>query len=122
MNTNQMMEVRLGNFGVLQIGHKTFMGSADAIMKIGNELREQKGLKPKKLDTYLRLNSTWEKIIKVYNEESKKSLGKSQKSFNDETSSANAETLFLIMKELWQLTQNFYILQLMIYQKMKQIE
>jgi len=67
MKTNQQMTVRLGNYGTISIGHLTRMGSADEILAIGNQIREEKGLKPKKLDTYLRRKETWEKIIKLYN-------------------------------------------------------
>ena len=64
------MEVRLGNYGNVVIGHKTMLGLAQHIEKIGNEIREQKGLKPKKLDTFMRKESTWEKIIEISNRES----------------------------------------------------
>jgi hypothetical protein len=68
MKTNQLMEVRLGKFGVVPIWHKTQMGKLNDVLEIGNAIRESKGLKPKKLDTYLRSKTTWELILKVYNE------------------------------------------------------
>jgi hypothetical protein len=68
MKTNQMMEVRLGKFGVVSIWHKTQMGKLNDVLEIGNAIRESKGLKPKKLDTYLQSVNTWELILKVYNE------------------------------------------------------
>jgi len=105
MKTNQTMCVRLGNYGTVTIGHLTRMGSADEILAIGNQIREEKGLKPKKLDTYLRRKETWEKIIKLYNvsveDDSKNFLVNSPKSF-----SANAEKLlYTTLDDLPQDTQ-----------------
>jgi len=85
MKTNQTMSVRLGNYGTVTIGHLTRMGSADEILAIGNQIREEKGLKPKRLKDYLRRKETWEKIIKLYNvsveDDSKKFFGNCRKSF-----------------------------------------
>ena len=64
-----MMSVRLGSFGKIDIGHKTKLGNALEILEIGNQIREEKGLGKKTLHTYLRSKDTWEKIIKIYNEE-----------------------------------------------------
>jgi len=111
MKTNQLMTVRLGNFGTVSIGHLTRMGSADEILAIGNQIREEKGLKPKKLDTYLRRKETWEKIIKLYNVsiEEKKCFVNSRKTYNDEkflgncpkSFSANAEkVLYTTLEDL----------------------
>jgi len=84
------MKVQLGNYGTVRIGHLDRMGSANEILAIGNQIREEKGLKPKKLDTYLRRKETWEKIIKLYNVslEDKNFFVNSLKTF-----SANAEKL-----------------------------
>ncbi len=108
MKTNQMMEVNIGKFGNVMIGHLTQMGKLNEILDIGNSIREQKGLKAKSLHTYLRSKNTWELILKVYNEENKKEFGEFTKKSDNEkefgqmpkksdsdnnTFSANAETL-----------------------------
>jgi len=88
LNESQDMIVDLGNFGEIQISHLTRMGSADEILAIGNQIRESKGLKPKKLDTFLRLSTTWEKIIKLHNvaveEDGKKFFADNPKTLNDD--------------------------------------
>ena len=84
LNNSHDMVVQLGNYGTVKIGHLDRMGSANEILAIGNQIRESKGLKPKKLDTFLRLATTWEKIIKLHNvaiEESEKILGNRPKTF-----------------------------------------
>jgi hypothetical protein len=74
MKTNQMMTVKIGSFGTLDIGHKTKMGSLDDILAMGNTVRIAKGKQPKELKTWLRMDTTWEFIVKVYNEEVKSSV------------------------------------------------
>jgi hypothetical protein len=73
LRTNMMMTVKLGKFGTLEIGHKTKMGSLDDILTMGNNARIAKGKQPKDLKTWLRMDNTWEFIVKVYNEEVKSS-------------------------------------------------
>ena len=41
---NQPMNVKLGKFGNVAIGHITKLGSADEILAIGNQIREEKVL------------------------------------------------------------------------------
>ena len=84
LKTNMMMSVRLGSFGKIDIGHKTKLGNALEILEIGNQIREEKGLGKKTLHTYLRSKYTWEKIIKIYNEEvAEKDFGQLPKNFKE---------------------------------------
>jgi len=100
MKTNQLMTVNLGKFGSVKIWHKTMMGKLEDVLEIGNSIREAKGLKPKRLDTYLRKKETWELILKVYNESLKSSSGIPEKVLrhlpkkSDESSWANAQKVF----------------------------
>jgi hypothetical protein len=79
MKTDMMMDVNLGTFGTVAIRHKSKMGNLNHIMEIGNEIRESKGLKTKRLDTFLRTKHNWEMIIKVNHEESKSSSAYAEK-------------------------------------------
>jgi len=63
MLTNQMMNVQIGNFGTLQIGHKDLMGKASQVIEMGNERRKAKGLEPIQLKFLLQKQSIWEFII-----------------------------------------------------------
>jgi hypothetical protein len=49
------------------------MGSLNDVLKIGNEYRKAKGLREIEIREWLVKETTWEFIIKVFNEESKKS-------------------------------------------------
>jgi hypothetical protein len=73
MKTNQMMEVKIGRNYTVQIGHLTQIGKLNDVLAIGNEYRKKKGLREIEMAEWLRKESTWEFIIKVFNEESKKS-------------------------------------------------
>lgn len=67
-----MMEVKIGNYGNIIIGHKTLMGKVSDLMAIGNLIREIKGLQPKDLQVFLRRQSTWEFIAEtqvIFNQE-----------------------------------------------------
>ena len=100
LKTNMMMSVRLGSFGKIDIGHKTKLGNALEILEIGNQIREEKGLGKKTLHTYLRSKDTWEKIIKIYNEEvAKKDFRHLPKNSNEVNSDE---------KDFSQLAKNFY--------------
>jgi len=54
MKTNQMMNVKIGEFGTLEIGHKTMMGKVSQVIEMGNRNREAKGLEPIVLKTILK--------------------------------------------------------------------
>jgi hypothetical protein len=73
MNTNQTMTIQIGKNYTVQIGHLTKMGSLNDVLKIGNEYRKAKGLREIEIREWLVKETTWEFIIKVFNEESKKS-------------------------------------------------
>jgi hypothetical protein len=49
------------------------MGNLNDVLKIGNEYRKAKGLREIEISEWLRKESTWEFIIKVFNEENKRS-------------------------------------------------
>ncbi|MCK5718881.1 MAG: hypothetical protein KAH84_02905 [Thiomargarita sp.] len=63
MKTNQMMTVKIGNFGILEIGHKTMMGKVSQVLEMGNRNREAKNLEPIPLKEILRKQDLWEFII-----------------------------------------------------------
>jgi hypothetical protein len=65
MKTNQEMTIKIGEFGVLVIGHKTKMGSIAQIFAMGNEIRQQKGLSELSVDKFLRKESTWNYIAEL---------------------------------------------------------
>ena len=59
---NQQMEVRLGEYGSIMIGHKTRMGKVADVMAIGNLIREHKGLRVIELREVLSKQDLWEFI------------------------------------------------------------
>jgi hypothetical protein len=63
MNTNQMMQIQIGNFGTLEIGHLTKMGKVSQVIEMGNKIRKDKGLNELPLDNILERQSLWEFII-----------------------------------------------------------
>ncbi|MDM8564618.1 hypothetical protein QUF74_03100 [Candidatus Halobeggiatoa sp. HSG11] len=65
MKTNQMMTVKIGNFGILEIGHKTMMGKVSQVLEMGNRNRNRKAknLEPIPLKEILRKQDLWEFII-----------------------------------------------------------
>jgi len=63
LKTNQMMEIQIGNFGTIKIGHKTEMGKVSQIMEMGNRNREAKGLNQISLDSVLKRQDFWEFVI-----------------------------------------------------------
>jgi hypothetical protein len=63
MKTNQMMTVKVGEFGTFEIGHLTKMGKLNDVFEIGNIYRLNRGLRTVELQEWLRLESTWEYII-----------------------------------------------------------
>ena len=65
MKTNQRMTVSLGQFGNVSIWHKDMMGKADDIITIGNQWREEKGLKPMTLQSVLKKQDFWEFVIEL---------------------------------------------------------
>jgi hypothetical protein len=73
MKTNQMMNVKIGSTYTVQIGHLTKIGKLNDVLEIGNIYREKRGLRPIEIREWLTKESTWEFIIKVFNEEAKKS-------------------------------------------------
>jgi hypothetical protein len=69
MKTNQLMEVRLGKYGLIHAKHLTAMLNLNDILVVGNDVRKSKGLGEKKLSTFLRRKDTWEYVLKVFNSE-----------------------------------------------------
>ena len=67
MKTNQLMNVRLGVFGTVEIFHKTQIGKVSDIMAIGNLQRELKGLRPINIREILRTQSFWEFVVSCHN-------------------------------------------------------
>ena len=65
---NQIMKVKIGNFGVIVIGHQTKMGDVSQIMEMGNNHRKTKGLEELTLDQILKKQSLWEFIISRNNQ------------------------------------------------------
>ena len=63
LKTNQMMKVQIGNFGIIEIGHKTEMGRVSQIIEMGNKRRFAKGLENLTLDKILRKQDFWEFVI-----------------------------------------------------------
>jgi hypothetical protein len=63
MKTNQMMTVKIGNFGILEIGHKTMMGKVSQVLEMGNRNREAKNIESIPLKEILRKQDLWEFII-----------------------------------------------------------
>jgi hypothetical protein len=63
MNTNQMMQIQIGNFGTLEIGHLTKMGKVSQVVEMGNRNRLAKKLKEIPLKEILRRQDLWEFII-----------------------------------------------------------
>jgi hypothetical protein len=63
MKTNQIMEVQIGNFGTITIGHLSKMGDVAQVMEMGNKSRKDKGLEPILLDRILEKQDIWEFII-----------------------------------------------------------
>ena len=63
MVTNQMMNVQIGNFGTLQIGHKDLMGKASQVIEMGNRNRKAKNLEEIPLKEILRKQYFWEFVI-----------------------------------------------------------
>jgi hypothetical protein len=65
MKTNQMMTVKIGNLGSVQIGHLTNIGKLNDVLEIGNLYREKAGLRKIEIREWLVKESTWEFIIEV---------------------------------------------------------
>jgi hypothetical protein len=63
MNTNQMMQIQIGNFGTLEIGHLTKMGKVSQVIEMGNKLRQTKDLREITQDELLKKQDLWEFII-----------------------------------------------------------
>jgi hypothetical protein len=63
MNTNQMMQIQIGNFGTLEIGHLTKMGKVSQVIEMGNKNRKEKGLNSILLDDILGKQDFWEFVI-----------------------------------------------------------
>ncbi len=63
MNTNQMMNIQIGNFGTLEIGHLDTMGRISQVIEMGNKLRTSKNLKEVSQDEIFKKQDLWEFII-----------------------------------------------------------
>ena len=59
------MEVKIGQYGSINIGHKTKIGKMADVFEIGNAIRRSKGLEPKLLKGFLQQQSTWEYIAEL---------------------------------------------------------
>ena len=64
---NQKLDVKIGKFGILQVYHKTQMGSTKDVLAIGNLAREQKGLRTMELREILCKQSFWEFVVSLHN-------------------------------------------------------
>jgi hypothetical protein len=73
MNTDQKMTIQIGKNYTVQIGHLSQVGKLNDVLEIGNKYRKEKGLREIEMREWLVKESTWEFIIKVFNEETKKS-------------------------------------------------
>ncbi|EJF06097.1 hypothetical protein ThvES_00018340, partial [Thiovulum sp. ES] len=67
------MTIQIGKNYTVQIGHLSHMGKLNDVLAIGNKYRKEKGLREIEMREWLVKESTWEFIIKVFNEETKKS-------------------------------------------------
>jgi len=63
LKINQKMTVRIGQFGNIEIGHKTEMGDVSQVIKMGNKRRISKGLETIELHNILKRQSFWEFVI-----------------------------------------------------------
>ena len=63
MKTNQMMNVEIGKFGTIKIGHKTEMGDVSQVIDMGNSKREKKGLRTIELREILAKQEFWEFVV-----------------------------------------------------------
>jgi|GEM_PF-547583 len=63
LKTNQMMKIEIGQFGIIEIGHKNEMGNISQVIAMGNKVREQKGLSKILLDEILRKQDFWEFVV-----------------------------------------------------------
>ncbi len=73
MNTNQMMTIQIGKDYTVQIGHLNQIGKLNDVLAIGNAYRKKKGLREIEIREWLVKETTWEFIVKVFNEDGKKS-------------------------------------------------
>ncbi len=64
---NQMMTVKIGQYGSVNIGHKTKIGKAQDIMAIYGLIAEQKGLESKTLHQILRSQEFWRYVAATSN-------------------------------------------------------
>jgi len=60
---NQIMNIQIGNFGVITIGHQTKMGDVAQVIEMGNKKRKSKNLNLITLDDILGKQDFWEFII-----------------------------------------------------------
>ena len=67
------MQVKIGNFGIITIGHKTKMGDVAQVIEMGNKIRKDKGLNELPLDNILEKQALWEFIISRNNQKAKNS-------------------------------------------------
>ena len=57
------MNIQIGNFSLITIGHQTKMGDVAQVIEMGNNLRIEKNLTPIPLDEILRRPYFWEFVI-----------------------------------------------------------
>jgi hypothetical protein len=65
MKTNQEMTVHIGNNYTIKIGHLTKMGKLSDVFTIGNNYREDEGLRAFSVTEWLRKENVWEFIHEV---------------------------------------------------------
>ena len=54
-----MMEVKIGNYGSIQIGHADLFGKANDMDLMGNPIRQAKGLEMLSVKEFLRREDVW---------------------------------------------------------------
>jgi len=68
LKTDMQMNVNVGSFGSIVIGHKTQLVKVNDVLAIGNSYRISQGIKPiTSLQSYFRKPSTWRTIIAIHN-------------------------------------------------------
>ena len=106
VKTNQLMTVRINEDLTITIYHKSKLGKVDDILSYGNFLREQRGLRPIRMENILKKQDFWEFVI-ARNTQNYKEMLKSQTSvsevWDNTTNSDKSQTSKI---EVWDNTTN----------------